>query len=149
MTAFSLAGVPPAARWLGLAGLLPFYAGALALWLGPPDASALSALLSYAAVILSFLGAVHWGRALASPEQQNWSVLGWSVAPALMGWLAAEWMDSAPALLLLIVGFWAAFVVDLRAVADGRFPRWYLALRKLLSALVVLALALSLLAVWA
>lgn len=148
MTAFSLAGIPPAARWLGLAGLLPFYACALALWLGPPDASALSVLLAYAAVILSFLGAVHWGRALASPEQQNWSVLGWSVAPALIGWLAAGWMDAAPALLLLIVGFWAAFVVDMRAVADGRFPRWYLALRKLLSALVVLALAISLLAVW-
>ncbi|MBI3507077.1 MAG: DUF3429 domain-containing protein [Proteobacteria bacterium] len=149
MTAFPLAGVPSAARWLGLAGLVPFYGAVAVLWAGKGDGAALSALLSYSAVILSFLGAVHWGRALASPELQDWPVLGWSVAPALIGWLAAEWMEATPAILLLIVAFWASFVVDRRAVADGRFPRWYLALRKLLSALVVLALGLSLLAVWA
>jgi hypothetical protein len=57
-------------------------------------------------------------------------------------------MEPAPALILLIVGFWAAFIVDMRAVAAGRFPGWYLQLRRPLSALVVLALAFSLLAVW-
>lgn len=149
MTAFSLSGVPRAAIWLGFAGLLPFWLPLPAVWGPAHDAAfALSAQLSYAAVILSFLGAVHWGRALAAPEQQDWPVLGWSVAPALMGWLAAAWMDPAPALILLIVGHWAAFVVDMRAVAAGRFPRWYLQLRRPLAALAILPLALSLTAVW-
>lgn len=149
MTAFSLAEVPVPARWLGFAGLLPFWLALPTIWEAPQHSSfALAAQLSYAAVILSFLGAVHWGRALASPDQQDWSVLGWSVAPALLGWLAAAWMDPAPALILLIVGHWTAFVVDMRAVAAGRFPRWYLQLRRPLAALAILALALSLTAVW-
>ena len=149
MTAFSLAGVPRAAVWLGFGGLLPFWLAVAAIWSNPQaEAFALSAELVYGAVILSFLGGVHWGRALASPAQQDWPVLGWSVVPALLGWLAAAWMEPAPALILLIVGFWAAFVVDMRAVAAGRFPGWYLQLRRPLSAIVVLALAFSLLAVW-
>ncbi len=148
MKAFSLDGVPVPARWLGFGGLVPFYLALAALWSNPQaEGFALAVQLCYAAVILSFLGAVHWGRALASPEQQDWHVLGWSVVPALLGWLAAAWMEPVPAFVLLIVGFWAAFVVDMRAVAAGRFPAWYPALRRPLSALVVLALALSLLAV--
>jgi hypothetical protein len=149
MTAFTLAAAPAAARQLGFAGLVPFYAAALLLWTTPALApAALAALLAYGAVVLSFLGAVHWGRALASPEQQDWPVLGWSVAPSLIGWLAAGFMEPAPALILLVVGFWAAFVVDVRAAAAGRFPGWYIALRRPLSALAVLALAISLTAVW-
>ncbi|MFN7192935.1 MAG: DUF3429 domain-containing protein [Rhodospirillales bacterium] len=148
MSAFSLNLVPRPALWLGFGGLLPFYGCVFALWKGDAEAAATAVLLNYAAAILSFLGAVHWGRALADPAQQNWNVLGWSVAPALLGWLAATWMEAAPALILLIVGFWAAFAVDLRAAAEGRFPLWYLALRRALSALVVLALALALTAVW-
>jgi hypothetical protein len=69
------------------------------------------------------------------------------VAPALLGWVAAAWLEPLPGLILLIVGFWAAFVVDARAARDGRFPAWYLALRKHLSALVVLALGLCAVAV--
>jgi Protein of unknown function (DUF3429) len=146
MTAFSLAGVPRAAVWLGFGGLVPFWLAVAAMWANPQAASfALSAQLAYGAVILSFLGGVHWGRALAGPGEP---VPGWSVVPALLGWLAAAWMEPAPALILLIVGFWAAFIVDMRAVAAGRFPGWYLQLRRPLSALVVLALAFSLLAVW-
>ena len=149
MSAFSLAGVPRAAAWLGFAGLLPLWLAVAAIWTNPQaEGFALSAQLTYAAVVLSFLGGVHWGRALAGPDRQDPTAFGWSVVPALLGWLAAGWMEPAPALILLIVGFWAAFVVDLRAVAAGRFPGWYLQLRRPLSALAVLALAFSLLAVW-
>jgi len=148
MSAFSLREVPRPALWLGFGGVLPFYGCVFALWNGDAEAAATAVLLNYAAAILAFLGAVHWGRALADPAQKSWNVLGWSVAPALIGWLAATWMEPAPAFILLIVGFWAAFAVDLRATAEGRFPRWYMALRRALSALVVLALALALTAVW-
>lgn len=148
MSALSLAHVPRPALWLGFGGVLPFYGCVFALWNGEASAAATAVLLNYAAVILAFLGAVHWGRALAGPPPQGFSALGWSVVPALLGWLASTWMEPVPALILLIVGFWAAFVVDMRAAAEGRFPPWYLALRRPLSALVVLALALSLTALW-
>ncbi|MEZ5476701.1 MAG: DUF3429 domain-containing protein [Thiolinea sp.] len=49
-------------------------------------------LAGYAAVILSFLGAVHWGVVLG---QQDWlketeirRMLNYSVVPALLAWLA-------------------------------------------------------------
>ena len=55
--------VPYAAAWLGAAGLLPFAAGAIALWVLPATqaARAARALVGYAAIILAFMGAVHWG----------------------------------------------------------------------------------------
>jgi len=56
---------PPAVAWLGYGGLLPFLAlAATGLWApGTPWWSA--ALLAYGAVILSFVGALHWGFAMA------------------------------------------------------------------------------------
>lgn len=142
-----LTDAPKIARHLGFAGVLPFYLGAIALWTADESAqdAALAVTMIYGAVILSFVGAVHWGRALAEPASDVG--LAWSVAPALLGWIAAAWMESLPGLILLIVGFWAAFVVDARAARDGRFPAWYLTLRKHLSALVVLALGLCALAI--
>lgn len=138
---------PKHAKLLGFGGLAPFYAGAAALWFGGAEMrdAALAVTMTYAATILSFVGAVHWGRSLAEPAGDTG--LGWSVVPALLGWLAAAWLEPLPGLILLIVGFWAAFVVDARAAREGRFPAWYLILRKHLSALVVLALGLCALAV--
>ncbi|MFM7347608.1 MAG: DUF3429 domain-containing protein [Tagaea sp.] len=142
-----LTDAPKIARHLGFGGVLPFYLGAIALWTADESAhdAALAVTMIYGAVILSFVGAVHWGRALADEAPQ--AGMGWSVAPALLGWVAAAWLEPLPGLILLIVGFWAAFVVDARAARDGRFPAWYLALRKHLSALVVLALGLCAVAV--
>ena len=57
---------------LGIAGLIPFAAGAALALLSDDAAAARAALLAYGAVILSFLGAVHWGLALASgPADTN------------------------------------------------------------------------------
>lgn len=140
---------PKLARHLGFAGVLPFYLGAIGLWAGDESAqdAALAVTMIYAATILSFVGAVHWGRALAEPAGE--AGFGWSVVPALLGWLAAAWLDALPGLILLIVGFWAAYVIDMRAAREGRFPLWYVELRKHLSALVVLGLGLCIVAVWA
>jgi hypothetical protein len=145
---------PQPAKLLGFGGLVPFYAGAAALWLGEPEAqdAALAVTMIYAATILSFVGAVHWGRLLADAQGEargGEAGLGWSVVPALLGWLAAAWLEPLPGLILLIVGFWAAYVVDARAAREGRFPLWYIAMRKHLSALVILALGLCVIAIWA
>ncbi|MFM8801323.1 MAG: DUF3429 domain-containing protein [Tagaea sp.] len=139
---------PKGAQLLGFGGVIPFYAGAAALWLGAPEAqdAALAVTAIYAATILSFVGAVHWGRALTDPAAE--AALGWSVVPALLGWLGAAWLEPLPGLILLIVGFWAAYVVDARAARDGRFPLWYIRLRKHLSALVIGALGLCVIALW-
>ncbi len=142
---------PPAAAvvLVGL-GLLPFVAGALGFWLLPPDqaAHALDAQVFYSVVVLAFLGAVHWGTAMADgPDADRLGArLGWSVVPALIGWLAAL-MTALPALVVLMAGFAAAYLVDRRAGDRGELPTWYLDLRRRATAVVLLSLGASLLRV--
>jgi hypothetical protein len=134
---------PPAARALGLAGLVPFWVAALAVVFaeGEVEAAALRAQVAYGAVILTFLGGVHWGLA---PHETGWARLGWGVAPSLLGWIALL-MAPRPALALLAASLAAALFVDLRSLGAGVSAAWYLPLRRLLTAAAVASIALSLL----
>lgn len=139
----TLAAVPRPALYLGFAGLLPFLASTLAVWLAPFrwNLAALDIQLAYGAVILSFMGAVHWGLAMAGGRDSlTYERLGWSVAPALLGWLALL-MNPVLGLFLLAAGFAAVYLGDLRSIAAGNTPAWYRALRKPLTIIVILTLA--------
>ena len=148
-TAPSRTDIPPAALWLGYAGLIPFLAGALAVWVGPGEWTyVLRAEILYGVVILSFMRAVHWGLAIAeygSTEGGSvaWGRLGASVAPALLGWFATFVLAWA-ALAVLIVCFVGLFFFDVRETRAGRAPAWYPRLRRPLTIIVVLSLAASL-----
>lgn len=134
-----LSETPRPALILGLVGLLPFLATTLGAWVidDRQFIFAVNLQVAYGAIILSFLGAVHWGLAMAQDDAGNWRRLGLSVLPALAGWLAL--MISIPlGLLLLALAFVAVFFADLRSVAAGRTPAWYRVLRKPLT-LIVLA----------
>ena len=139
-----LPAVPPPARVLGLAGLLPFCVGSLGTVVldDGEQRAAFDAVIAYGAVILTFLGAVHWGIALQSPQAVTWERLGWSVTPSLLGWVALL-IDPEPALVLLVLGLGTAFVVDLRASQAGLLPVWYLTLRFVLSLGAIAALMVS------
>lgn len=75
------------ALWLGYAGLIPFLAGALS-WLLPLDSRpfAVAALSAYAAVIVSFLGGIHWGIGFRDgrPRLFLWGVVPSMVAAAAL-----------------------------------------------------------------
>lgn len=134
--------VPLPARALGLAGLIPFVACAAAVWTTVPlmQIEGTRLLMGYSAVILTFLGGVHWGKALADRPvlngeidgDLNWLRLGWSVTPSLVAWIALL-MSPVAALILFMAAFVAAFLVDRQAVRIGFFPEWYLPLRKVLT----------------
>lgn len=130
------------ARWLGLAGVLPFVAGTVGVWMfrHPFDAWALEAQMTYGAIILSFLGAVHWGLALRMPYGVPRLLLVWGVVPSLVGWVALAF---GPPLQhgVMMLGFLAAFLADRRVVLSGLAPAWYLRLRMMLTTLVVVSLA--------
>jgi hypothetical protein len=148
------------AQALGLMGLLPFFAFATLAWL-PEDAVvghvgaaqlAQRALVAYAAVILSFLGAVHWGVVLAAPTttpQLARSFLMWGVVPALLGWLALLMMflGLAP---WLVLSFLIADLLLVRMMDGALFRQHptrtegYLELRTRLTAGATLALAIAL-----
>ena len=138
--------IPAAALWLGGSGLIPFIAPVVVLWLGPAGWRdfAWLALHAYAAVILSFTGAVHWGAALRERDAGRlWRAMGWSVVPALLAWMAL--LPPHPqGVALLLLGFAAQYAMDRRAVAGGWLPAWYGRLRRVLTAGVTACLALAL-----
>lgn len=147
--------VPPTARVLGLAGLLPQLACLAVAWLGPPvwkDAASTIAAL-YAALILSFLGGTWWGLAAGAPAAERRAALGWlwtaAVMPSLIALaclapLAFGWLWPEPSLVMLGGALLIALGVDVRLA--GLAPRWWLQLRVPLSVVlgtVTLAIALS------
>lgn len=147
MTAAYVPPVPKPAKILGFAGLIPFAAGALAVWFLPDFAyAAFNAQTIYAAIILSFLGGVQWGFAAAGigpGAGPSWERLGWSVLPALFGW-AALFIDEGPRVVALMLAFLAAFMIDRRWAQMGRAPTWYAKLRRDLTAVVVVCLGVTL-----
>jgi hypothetical protein len=140
--------VPAPAVWLGAAGVLPFAAAVLVLVVPSAGLSLVSpglaatALTAYGAVILSFLGGVHWGAAVTGPSQPGLTLrLSLSVLPSLVGWLALL-LPHGLALPVLAGGFLAMLAVDLRAARLSEVPAWYPRLRIPLT-LVVTALLLA------
>lgn len=130
---------------LGLAGLLPFLFGLFLTLNGEqartlvpglsPDGPRL--MLSYGAVILSFMGAIHWGAALEREPEAGWPY-ALSVVPAFYGWLiwGLSLMSPGDIALLMIglaLGFAALLVVDLIRGRAGDFPKWYPPLRVVLT----------------
>jgi len=129
---------------LGPAGLLPFVGLAFGSWVAGGDLlpGLVRAQLGYAAVILSFVGALHWGAALVSSEVPGRVlplVLGWSVVPALAGWIALL-IGPQPGLLLLVVALVTALLVDWLLYRHYAIAAWFLRLRLLLTAIAALSL---------
>lgn len=136
---------PQLALLLGYAGLVPFVSGALGIW-GIPVGwrpFVLEALLDYAAVILAFMGAIHWGLAMRSGEadEQAKLQLGLSVIPPLLGWAAlAGGLPMSLSLPIFLFAFIGLYLADLHAVRVGLAPQWYPALRTPLTLVVCLSL---------
>ena len=135
--------VPRAPLWLGVAGTLPFVLGAAAVALGPDwlRATAYFHLTNYAALLLAFLGAVLWGFSAAAAAPGAWYAAG--AAPFALAWLSLAAVHPTLRSLLLIAGFAAAFALDARAVRAGIAPRWYLRLRKPLTAAALAGLGIA------
>ncbi|RZU98028.1 DUF3429 family protein [Spiribacter vilamensis] len=119
---------PVAANWMGYLGLLPFAATAAGPWLGL--AWTLEWLLAYGAVILSFIGAIHWGLAMGQHNPAPASFHA-SVIPALAGWIALG-LPTLIALPLLAAGFIAWRFWEFR-YATVTMPRWFRRLRTVLT----------------
>ena len=134
--------IPKSGFWLGYMGLSPFLAGAV--WVITPGlplkAIALEALILYGAVILSFLGGVRWGLAIAKMNTKLARPLIFSVIPSLLGWVAAL-LEPRAGLLILALAFSSLYVADSRL---SLAPDWYKSLRLPLTAGAVMALLLGL-----
>jgi hypothetical protein len=115
--------LPPGASALGYGGLVPFAAAVIGIVLldGEMRALAARALLAYGAVILSFLGAVHWGLVLARPAADTARRLLGGVLPALAGWVALL-LPTRFGLALLVIAFGAFWLYEHRVLGAGFLP---------------------------
>lgn len=130
-------GPAPWAVGLGHLALLPFLAGAAAAWLGSAAIRPLAqeALSAYAAVVVSFIGAIHWGLAFPQARPAP-SLLVWGVLPSLAAW-AALLLAPAAGLLVHALVLAACYAVDRVVYPRERVARW-LPLRLRLTAVAVL-----------
>lgn len=142
--------------WLLAAlGVLPFVAATVAL-LSPAThirIPAIAGMVTYAAVILSFLGGIEWGVALNDPyagapraekDRLRATALVLSVIPSLAGW-GVLWLPSPQwqlgSALALFVAVW---VGDLMLARRGLLPSWFVDLRTAITAAVVATLGAAL-----
>ena len=140
------ASSPDIPSFLGWAGLVPFGLAALGTHSGI-DTLVLYGFLAgtaYGAVILSFLGAIHWGLAMQDDRSPIWYV--WSITPALFGFASLLLFDVEMRIVALIPLFALAWSVDRKAAIHGLIPNWYMRLRSILTVGAVISLAAMLLA---
>lgn len=134
---------PPAvAQALGYAGLLPFAAGAAAVWTlpAPQQAWAVQGLAAYAALIATFLGGIHWGLAMRAPQPPALWLL-WGVLPSLLVWgalLALPVWGASSALWALAATLLLCLLVDRRLYPAQGLGGW-LGLRWRLTAVAALS----------
>ena len=147
-----MAGIPKSALYLGLAGVLPFgwglltvYLPALSEWttqmIGPRFVGPYVQLF-YGVVILSFMSGVLWGFAAKKDGRQ--AAIGYtlSVVPALWAFfMTGEAPETGSK--NLIVGFIGLLALDWYFWTSGQAPVWWMRLRLILTALVILCLILG------
>lgn len=132
--------LPASALFLGLAGWIPFWIPVAlsthALLTGRSAAAEEWLYTVYAGLILSFLGGVRWGREIVSRETPDLAILSASVAPSILGLMAAllHWASNAHlAWLLLAVSLLVMMAWDRQAAARGELPAWFGRLRLILT----------------
>ena len=121
------------AFWLGYSGIVPFVGLALLAIVSDAETAAWAGrgLLLYAAAILSFLGGIVWGRAIAGMRDR--SLIGElmiSVQPSLVAWIGA-WIGGTAGFWVCGIGLLAVLAYDLTVEA---LPGWFRRLRLHLTA---------------
>ncbi len=144
------------ARALGYAGLIPFLYLAFALIESTQSRRSAGPwlvifMIAYGAVILSFVGALHWAICLQREELgAGWLV--WSVVPSLIGFAAICGAFAANdqlnqqkwTALVVIMGFVAQLAADFRMrniLTAAVWPDWFMRLRVQLTAVACASLA--------
>ncbi|MEO0389755.1 MAG: DUF3429 domain-containing protein [Pseudomonadota bacterium] len=141
--------IPIAPLVLGLAGLIPFVWGALTLLSPAAAAWGLQMLgprfvgpyvqLFYGSVILSFMSGVLWGFATRADGPQ--AAMGYvlSVLPALWAFFMTGGGPTSAGMNLMF-GFAGLLLLDYAFTAWGLTPPWWMALRVLLTGIVLICL---------
>ena len=123
---------------LGYLALVPFVLGALLIWMVRIDARPYvgAALSAYAAVVIAFLGGIHWGFAFRQPMPAT-QLFSWGVVPALVACVAVV-MPHDAGLVIHGVTIVVCYLVD-RKVYPAQGAGAWLTLRFRLSVVAALS----------
>jgi len=163
---FALTDVPRESYYIGAAGVLPYLATSLStvylaydinhahatgsgLLISPDTAHQLLAILEpiqigYGAVIISFLGAIHWGLEYAGyGGHYSYRRFAIGVVAPAVAW-PTMLMPVEYALITQFIAFNFLYFVDARATVRGWCPPWYATYRFVLTFVVGASIVLSL-----
>lgn len=142
--------IPRSALVLGLAGLIPFIWGSLTVMSDPLYEWSIQTIggrftgpyigLFYGAIILSFMSGVLWGFAAKATGAVAASGYALSVLPALWAFFMTGG-GPVSASISLMAGFVGLLALDFMFWKQGLAPVWWMQLRILLTAIVVICLA--------
>ncbi len=140
--------IPRLALTLAMLGTLPFVGLSIGIALfdlrGP---SALNSLFSYAAIILAFLGGIHWGIAVTQVQAKEPEVARFMYIESVMA-IALAWgvlFIGEPYLRLLAFAFLYAVAWGIDSILYGMklIPLWYFNLRGIVTPIVVVSIYLA------
>jgi hypothetical protein len=118
-------------RLLGYLGLIPFIVSSALIWIPLYHHTALESLSIYAAVILTFVGGVHWGIAVLRTQQTSSlrvsSQFIFSVVPSLIAWITIVFINPY-ALIILAISFVLFWLIE-KLHYQQPLPAWYSQLR--------------------
>ena len=141
----TLSGNEKIAKTLGYAGLIPFITFSIGSWIEIPYLyNTVYVLITYAAIILSFMGAIHWGMAMSKTDSKHGKCFIISVIPALAAWFSLL-IPEFFSLIILLIGFFLLLSFDLTVEKSQGFPGWYIPMRIKLTFIVSLSLISALL----
>jgi len=134
------------ANWLGYLGIIPFLFCAINLLIDWPlfNGFALQVFVIYSAVILSYLGGIRWGLALAQPSTSQWSLV-LAVLPSFAALGSLLLATPIMQLSALMIFFAAQGLLDQLYPATG-MPSWMIKLRLRLTLLVIATHVLAIIA---
>ena len=145
--------IPNSALILGLAGLIPFFWGAVTSYNFVSENLKLTGLgdeyigsnvnLIYGTIILAFMSGVLWGFAANVGDKRRPFGFILSVLPALWAFFTFNGLLMNP-VTSLIIGFLGVFAIDIRFYYWQLTPKWWLSLRGVLTLFVIICLSINL-----
>lgn len=111
---------------LAWAGLTPFIVSSALGIIGLYQAPALHAFLIYSAVVLSFLGGIHWGLVMRDGLSRPQGRLLICMLPPLIAWLAVACLPDLVTLVVLGLFYMLWLRYDTQTITDD----WYIKMRK-------------------
>jgi hypothetical protein len=99
-------------------------------------------LIAYAAIILSFVAAIHFAYGIMQDQYAN-SFLIKSNIIALAAWVALL-IEFQLAILIILTGFIITTFIDICAFKKSVIPEWFFKLRMRISIIVIICLSLNL-----